>query len=66
MMNRVRFEGETFMEIPVNAKVTDDEAVARYLQRVEEAKQKMKACGFTHILEKRIEKRPPKLRRRIS
>jgi hypothetical protein len=34
--------------------------------KVAEARAKMKEMGVQHLLEKKIEKQPPKLRRRVS
>lgn len=57
---------EEFMTIPVGANLISKEAQARYEVLVAEAKERMAKSGMQSLLDKQVQKRPPKLRRRIS
>lgn len=65
-MSKIKWDYDTFHVIPVSAKMVTDEETARYLEKVEEAKATMERLGLNRLVDKKVDKRPPTLRRKIS
>lgn len=65
-MSKFTMNPEEFMTISATAKVVDKDASDRYLKKVEEARVKMEELGFARLVDKKMGRKPPTLRRRIS
>lgn len=65
-MAKFTMDREEFIPIPVCAKLTSKEAVARYEELLAQAKIRMKNSGIRGLLDTPVQKQPPKLRRRVS
>lgn len=64
-MTRFIMDPEEFMTIPIGVNLVSKEAQERYEALVAEAKERMAKSGMQSLLDKQVQKRPPKLCRRI-
>lgn len=65
-MRKHAFDYEEFFVLPTMADPVDKAAKERYFQQVAEAKARMVELGFATLLDKKMPKQPPRLRRRVS
>lgn len=65
-MRDLNHSPEEFYIIPAFADTAIKEKRERYEEQVVEAKARMRALGLKSLLDTRIQKRPPTMKRRIS
>lgn len=65
-MKRIKWDYDTFITLPTSVKTVSDEAVEHYLEAAAAAKAKMETLGFNCLLDKKVDRRPPRLRRRVG